>query len=101
MSWWPYFQLWDLSAGRNIADFKAHTSAVTSVQFHPKEFLLATASSDRTTKFWDLERFELVSETAPDAHGARCIQFHPDGAAILNGAQDSLRVILPYHGTSM
>jgi len=72
-----------------------------SVQFHLKEFLLATASSDRTTKFWDLERFALISETAPDAHGAWCIQFHPDGAAILNGAQDSLKVILPYHGNSM
>ena len=75
-----------------ITDFKSHTGAVTSVQFHPKEFLLASASFDRTTKFWDLERFTLVSETAPEANGIRCIRFHPEGEAIFSGAQDSLRV---------
>ena len=75
-----------------IADFKAHKGAVNSVMFHPKEFLLATGSSDRTTKFWDLERFEMVSETSPEASGVRCIQFHPEGAALFTGAQDSLRV---------
>lgn len=75
-----------------ITDFKSHTGAVTSVQFHPKEFLLASASSDRTTKFWDLERFTLVSETPPEANGIRCIRFHPEGEAIFSGAQDSLRV---------
>ena len=85
-------QIWDLSAGKVITDFKSHTGAVTSVQFHPKEFLLASASFDRTTKFWDLERFTLVSETAPEANGIRCIRFHPEGEAIFSGAQDSLRV---------
>ena len=75
-----------------ITDFKSHTGAVTSVQFHPKEFLLASASFDRTTKFWDLERFTLVSETTPEANGIRCIRFHPEGEALFSGAQDSLRV---------
>ena len=96
MSWWHRdnvcLQIWDLSAGKVITDFKSHTGAVTSVQFHPKDFLLASASSDRTTKFWDLERFTLVSETAPEANGIRCIRFHPEGEAIFSGAQDSLRV---------
>ena len=75
-----------------IADFKNHTGAVMSVQFHPKEFLLASGSSDRTAKFWDLENFRLVSETAPEATGIRCIQYHPEGVALFSGAQDSLRV---------
>ena len=87
-------QVWDLSAGRMIADFKNHTGAITSVRFHPKEFLLASGSSDRTVKFWDLESFRLVSETVPEATGVKCIQYHPEGVAIFSGGQDSLRVSL-------
>ena len=41
------FQLWDLTSGKLLHDFKQHTAAVNCVEFHPKEFLLATASNDR------------------------------------------------------
>ena len=40
-------QLWDLTSGKLLHDFKQHTAASTCVEFHPKEFLLATASNDR------------------------------------------------------
>ena len=32
--------------------------------FHPHEFLLATASTDRTARIWDLETWALVAESA-------------------------------------
>lgn len=41
------FQLWDLTCGKLLHDFKQHTAPSTCVEFHPKEFLLATASNDR------------------------------------------------------
>ncbi len=66
-------QIWDLSAGRMIANFQEHIGPVMSVQFHPKEFLLATGSSDRTAKFWDLEKFEMISQTTPEASGIRLV----------------------------
>lgn len=75
-----------------IHDCKAHKGAVTSVRFHPKEFLMATGSSDRTAKFWDLERFDLVSETSVESSGIRCIHFHPEGSVLFTGSQESLRV---------
>ena len=75
-----------------IAEFRDHTSAVTSVHFHPKEFLMATGSADRTAMVWDLERFEAVSVCGPESTAVRCVEFHPDGTALLTGAQDSLRV---------
>ena len=56
-----------------IANFKEHKGPVTSVQFHPKEFLLATGSSDRTAMLWDLERFEVIFQTAPEANGIRSV----------------------------
>jgi len=36
-----------LTSGKLLHDFKQHTAAVNCVEFHPKEFLLATASNDR------------------------------------------------------
>ena len=75
-----------------IHECTAHGGPVTSVRFHPKEFLMATGSADRTTKFWDLERFDLVSETPVDSSGIRCLQFHPGGSVMFTGSQESLRV---------
>ena len=85
-------QLWDLSAGRLLADFKDHTSAVTSVLFHPRELLLATGSADRTAMLWDLETFEALSVCGPEATAVRKIQFHPDGSVLFTTALNSLRV---------
>lgn len=35
-------QLWDLTAGKLLHDFKCHEGQVQSIDFHPHEFLLAT-----------------------------------------------------------
>ena len=40
-------QLWDVTAGKTITEFTAHTAAVNIIQFHPNEYLLASGSSDR------------------------------------------------------
>lgn len=40
-------QLWDLTQGKTITEFKSHTGPVNIVQFHPNEYLLASGSSDR------------------------------------------------------
>lgn len=36
------WQLWDLTAGKLMHDFKYHEGQVHCVDFHPHEFLLAT-----------------------------------------------------------
>ena len=87
-----WYQIWDLSAGKAIADFRMHTGGVTSVQFHPKEFLMCSGSTDRTVKFYDLEQFKLVSETSPDSNGVRKVLFHSDGTALFAGTEESLKV---------
>lgn len=40
-------QLWDLYQGKTITEFTSHTAAVSVVQFHPNEYLLASGSADR------------------------------------------------------
>lgn len=49
-----------------MTEFAQHTGPVSDVEFHPHEFLLASASHDRTVNFWDLEKFSLVSSTDAD-----------------------------------
>lgn len=84
--------MWDLSAGKMLADFKTHSKGVTTVQFHPRELLMASGSMDRTVKFYDLERFQLICETPPESNGVRKILFHPDGTALFTGTEESLKV---------
>ncbi|XP_050935857.1 katanin p80 WD40 repeat-containing subunit B1 homolog KTN80.1-like isoform X3 [Cucumis melo] len=73
-------------------DFKFHEGPIRSIDFHPLEFLLATGSADKTVKFWDLETFELIGSTRPEAAGVRAITFHPDGRTLFSGLDESLKV---------
>lgn len=75
-----------------MADFSLHTAAVSAVRFHPKEFVLATGSADRTVRFWDLEQLQPISCTVLEATGVRCITFHPEGGTLFSATQDALRL---------
>ena len=46
--------------GKLLHEFTLHTSAITALAIHPCEFLMASASADRTVRLWDLETFEPV-----------------------------------------
>ena len=56
-----------------MTEFSDHNGPVHDVEFHPHEFLLASASHDRTVKFWDLENFQLVSTSERDSGPVRYI----------------------------
>ncbi|KAK3004770.1 hypothetical protein RJ639_018305 [Escallonia herrerae] len=84
--------LWDLTAGKLLHEFKCHEGQIQCIDFHPHEFLLATGSADRTVKFWDLETFELIGSAGPETTGVRCMTFNPDGRTLLCGLHESLKV---------
>ncbi|GJT59461.1 zinc finger, CCHC-type containing protein [Tanacetum coccineum] len=72
-------ELWDLTAGKLLHEFKYHQGQVQCIDFHPHEFLMATGSADKTVKFWDLEIL-LMGYAGPEA--GRCklsIPFNVDG----------------------
>lgn len=54
-----------------MTEFQEHSGPIMDVEFHPHEFLLASASKDRTVNFWDLESFALVSTTEKDSGPVR------------------------------
>jgi hypothetical protein len=82
--------VWDLAAGRDIATL-SHTHPVTSLQFNPCEFVLATTCKDRCVRFWDLETFLVLDTLGPEATAARSCYFVPDGSTLLAAYQDSLK----------
>ena len=60
--------MWDLTAGKLLHEF-SHDDAITGLEFHPTEFVLATGSADRTAKWWDLETAELIDSASPETTG--------------------------------
>ncbi|KAL7978763.1 hypothetical protein Chor_013252 [Crotalus horridus] len=86
------YKLWDLAAGKIMFEFTGHTGPVNVIEFHPNEYLLASGSSDRTVRFWDLEKFHTVSCIEEEATPVRCVLFNPDGCCLYAGSQDALRV---------
>ena len=40
-------QLWDLTAGKLLNNFRHHDGPVTTAEFHPSEFLLTSGSADK------------------------------------------------------
>lgn len=83
-------QLWDLAAGKSIADL-SHTHAITSVQLSPTELVLATACKDRQIRLWDLDTFETFDKSSPDTASATAMAFHPDGQSLFAAFPDSFR----------
>jgi katanin p80 WD40 repeat-containing subunit B1 len=60
-------RIWDLAAGKNLATFQTG-GAVTSLDFHPQEFLMCSAS-DRRLCVWDLDT--LTQLAVAEAHPSR------------------------------
>jgi RNA polymerase sigma factor (sigma-70 family) len=51
-------RVWDIQTGRELAVFKGHSDAVTSLAFAPNGRTLASASADGTALIWDMTRVE-------------------------------------------
>ncbi|KAG8293629.1 hypothetical protein J6590_013776 [Homalodisca vitripennis] len=85
--------LWDIRAGRQLHEFSQHSGPVTSVEFHPHEFLLTSASCDKTVNFYDLENFSLVSTSDKETMAIRSMCFNNNGDCLYGGGLDVLKVI--------
>ena len=77
---------------KQIYTFSLHDAPVTTAKFNPTEYILATGSIDRTVKYWDLEKWGLVSQTKPEATQIQKLCFSSDGKILFSAAHESLKV---------
>ena len=47
-----------------VAELKGHTGPIMSINFHPIDRLICTASKDGTVKIWSLSSFSCVGTAA-------------------------------------
>lgn len=69
-------KIFDIAAGKDLYTFEdAHSKTVNDIDFHPEEYLMATGSSDKTVKLWDLDSKQLVNATPITSTKIQKIQF--------------------------
>lgn len=92
-------QIWDVRGGRLVTDLCQPTKyEITGLEFSPTEYLLATSARDKVVRFWDLEKFVNVEQTAPEATPVRNITFHSSGKYIFSAVQVRVAELAPHDG---
>lgn len=78
----------ELPNGTLLYTFSEHTAPVWSMDFHPSALILASGSGDKTIKFWDLNKGQLINTIITNGEIDKIV-FSPDGQKIASGSRDS------------
>lgn len=94
-------RVWDVAAGRVIAELAGHDDSVTSLAYRPDGCLLASGADDCTVRFWDASTGALRG--VADLHTkVKSVAFAPDGRFLYtgngNGSSCQLEVERIVHG---
>jgi histone-binding protein RBBP4 len=83
------------ASDRSSAEGRGHTDAINALAFNPaSEFVLATASADKTIGLWDLRNLKDKLHSL-DGHGdaVTSLAWHPYEEAVLGSGSYDRRVI--------
>lgn len=79
-----------MTAGKLIHSIENISGAITSLSFHPTEFLMAVSSTDGLIKVFDLQSFECIS-TSQNINNAKLVNFSQDGTLVYTATSDSFK----------
>ncbi|KAG2136977.1 WD40-repeat-containing domain protein, partial [Suillus bovinus] len=78
------------ATGEIIKQFDAHTDLIQSLAISPDGTKFATASSDKTTRLFDLTTLEPIGEPLECPDALYCVTFSEDSQLIVTGCVDRL-----------
>jgi hypothetical protein len=67
---------------------KGHTDSVNALTFSPNSHLLASGSSDKSIKLWDMRDLDNVATLPGHENSVRALAFSPDGHLLASGSDD-------------
>ncbi|XP_073827855.1 katanin p80 isoform X3 [Musca autumnalis] len=91
--------IWDIRKSKEIMEIcdKPAGAAITCIQFHPFEFLLAVGRVDGTVNIYDLETQLCVTRTDATSlfygHPIKCITFSDNGECLFVGTAAAISII--------
>lgn len=92
-----FIKIWDISLGRSVASFPAHTDGgVNSLHYSPNGRYLVSSSDDSTIKIWNAYDFSLLN-TIKRPKPELDVIFSPDSKQLVAGGKDSLVKFLDFN----
>ncbi|CDW90005.1 katanin p80 wd40-containing subunit b1 [Stylonychia lemnae] len=89
-----YVKIWENPSSRCIHQLRhSQIAGVTQIAINPKDVSLVAGYSDRFLRYWDLDIGNMICTTAPcDTTPVQKFWFSDDGATVLAGMSDSIKV---------
>ncbi|MEG4201432.1 WD40 domain-containing protein [Microcoleus sp. Pol12A5] len=78
-----------VSAVKERNSWEGHSNVVISVAFSPDGKTLASASSDKTIKLWNLQSQKPIATLTGHSNSVRSIAFSPDGKTLASASYDN------------
>lgn len=87
--------VFDAKTGTEIVKLRGHEFGATSIHFHPKLPLLASAGQDGTTRIWNLDSPGNATEIDVGTGWAEHVRWAPSGTRLATAAARKLRLWTP------
>ncbi len=84
-----FIKIWDVTLGREISTFTAHTSDIYALQYSPNGRYLVSSSYDSTIKIWNAYDYSLI-KTINTRRPELAVIFTPDSKQLVAGGRDSV-----------